>query len=143
MSDDTAIAWIDALTARGVTLVLRGRRIGYHPKSAYGGLTDQERATLKAHKTAIVTALRDRYNGLARGEQVAPPPMPDAVPPVVPEPEPPQETCPGCNRAPCIGIEHPAFYALHPIEAQKRADAHATKVMLARVGRPHPWLTDY
>jgi len=49
--------------------------------------------------------------------------------------------CPYCLR-PCVGRGHISFDVLHwddPIEVARRRDA-ATAQMMARVGRPHPWL---
>jgi hypothetical protein len=47
-----------------------------------------------------------------------------------PEPEPePEPPCAYCYRSPCIGESHPAYLALHPAAARRRADDYADAVM--------------
>ena len=47
-----------------------------------------------------------------------------------PTPEPP---CKRCNRAPCIGEEHPAYFALHPEAAQERERERARERALDEI----------
>ena len=88
---DAAVAWVETLLARGVTLQLGGKRVIYHPKSAYNAMSNAERATLKEHKAVIVEVLRDRYAGNARTT------VAETAEQATPEPD------------------------LHPVEAQQRA----------------------
>lgn len=131
---DIAASWVEALRARGVTLRTRVKQLVMHPKSSFGAMSAEERATLKQHKAAIITLVRERYAGTAGPVQVAALPTSEVSAPAS-KPEP----CAYCYQSPCVGVAHAAFYALHPIEAQKHADELATKTMMARVGKPHPW----
>jgi hypothetical protein len=126
---NVVVSWVETLRGRGVTLQLRGTRLAYHPKTAYSELSNEERATLKRHKAAIVAVLRERYAGMAA------PPIEARSSPVALAPEP--VPCKWCNRAPCIGEAHEAYFVLHPLAAQKRADEFATEQMRACVGRPY------
>lgn len=127
--NDTATSWLQGLAARGVGVTLRNGRLVLHPARAYKELTDAELLTLRHHRASIKDIVR-----------AGPPVLVEALttsvgvaPTLAPAPKP----CRWCGRAPCIGVEHPAFYALHPIEAQQQADAEATAVMMARLrGRP-------
>jgi hypothetical protein len=112
---DIAVQWVEALTARGVTLQARGKNIAYSPKSAYAQLTNDERATAKAHKADIVALLRAQYDGTARAlpSSGTAGPAREALAPT-PAPAPPPEPCPWCNRAPCVGPEHEHYDILHP-----------------------------
>lgn len=113
---DIASAFVETLAARGVTLKARGQKgLAMIPKSAYGEMSTADRQTLKQHKAAIIAVVREGKYATTTVE-------PKAATPV----EPP-EPCTYCGQAPCIGEEHQAFYALHPLEAQKREDARVNK----------------
>ena len=130
--NDVAAAWVEALLARGVSLQLRGKRLAYHPKTAYGELSHGERATLRRHKAVIIAVVRERDGGTARATVV--PHTSVASKPV--EPQPP---CPYCYASPYVGRDHPAFFDLHPIETLQRADdERLTAEIRTRVGKPHP-----
>ena len=63
---DIAVTWLETLLARGVTLIARGKRLTISPKSAYAELSDAEHGTLRRHRAAIVSLVKDRYAGTAR-----------------------------------------------------------------------------
>jgi hypothetical protein len=115
--NDIAVAFVETLVARGVTLKVRGSRLAYHPKNAYGELSNDERATLKQHKAAIVAVVRGRYAGTAGPHVQAATLTPSEG--VAPTVAPAHVLCKWCNRAPCIGVEHEAFGELHPDAPQK------------------------
>lgn len=79
---DVVANWVAALTARGVTLRSRGPRgLEMLPKSAYGAMSTEERATLKQHRGEIVAVVREQHGGLARRVVVAEPtPAPAPAP---------------------------------------------------------------
>lgn len=127
---DVAATWLRGLQARGVKVILRNGRIVMVPERAYKDLSDDERATLRHHREAIKELV-------SNGEATWPPspPITSASAAPIAEPDPP---CPFCYHAPCMGEAHPAFFTLHP-HAPRPPDKHATAVMLARIGQPHPW----
>jgi hypothetical protein len=112
--NDIAVAWVQALTGRGVTLQVRGKRLVLHPKSAFGAMSTEERATLKQFKAVIIAVLTERYSGCAGPSvQVAAlTPSEGIAPTSVSAPKP--ERCAQCGRAPCIGQGHEHFTTLHP-----------------------------
>jgi hypothetical protein len=112
----------------------RNGRLRCHPSSGYKTLSDADILFLRHHRADIRNALRDAGPHV---QAATPTPSESVAPTVVPAPEPAR--CKWCNRAPCIGAEHPAFFALHPNERQKHADEQATKEMMARIGKPSPW----
>lgn len=126
---DIALAWVEALRSRGVSVQARGKNVAYHPRSAYSSLSAEERATVKEHKAAIVAVLMERYGGTAQAVVKG---VTDATAAREPQaaPAPPPAPCKRCGRSPCIGESHPAFDALHPIEAQRRADELATEELM-------------
>lgn len=133
---DAASAWIAALTGRGVTLAARGKQLLMSPKSAYGEMTNEERATLKQHKHAIIALVKDglpvtvnAVTAHAVTHAVASTPTP-APPP----------WCRFCMTSPCIGPDHPAFAALHfdDVREVERRGALATQELFAQVGKPQP-----
>ncbi|MGB2710113.1 MAG: hypothetical protein WBC33_01245 [Conexibacter sp.] len=121
-----ASQWVAALTQRGVTLAARGKQLVMSPKSAYSAMTNEERATLKRHKPAIVALVKEGYAdavvvGSGPSVQVAAPVTSSAAPTSAPEPS----FCAYCMRAPCAGRDHPAFATLHasdPEEERRRAE---------------------
>ena len=141
--NDVAVAWVEALTSRGVTVQARGKTLAYHPKSAYSEMSNEERATLRKHKSAIVAVVRERYAGTA-GSYVstATPTTSDGVASTTaPAPTP----CRWCNRTPCIGIASEEFELLHPEhpDTLERHRPRATQEMLAQLAVPLPrWYTE-
>lgn len=109
---DVATFWLQGLAARGVRVSVRNNRIWLHPSSAYKSLADEELLTLRHHRAAIKACI----NSGVSFDVVRTAPAAEKTTPV---PEPP---CKWCYRSPCIGDQHPAFYTLHPLEAQKRED---------------------
>jgi hypothetical protein len=105
---DIATQWIDTLTARGVSLRTKGKRLEWQPGSAYKDMSDDEHRTYRHHKADIIAVINERYNGMARGDIPTVEPAPTATPPPAPV------HCRWCNSAPCIGEQHPAFLDLHP-----------------------------
>lgn len=114
---ERAASWLQALASRGVTVTVRNNRLWLHPASAHRALSDDEVLTLRHHRQAIKDAIK---NGVSLDVVRAAP----AVERAIPEPEPP---CKWCNRAPCIGDQHPAYFALHPEAAQAHEDARRNK----------------
>lgn len=115
MIDETNVAaeWLAGLARRGVAVAVRNGRVVLHPASAYKALSDDELLVLRHHRQAIKDAVRA---GLA--VQVAAPTTSDGA---VPTPAPaPKKPCAYCYRAPCIGIEHPAFATLHARDEQEQ-----------------------
>ena len=113
MSKTPAEAWVEALTARGITVALRNGRLAYAPKSAYGSLTDADRAVLREHRAAIINVVREHHGGLARpaswASAATEPLVTATAASVAPKPAP---DCRFCMR-PCIGPEHALFDVLH------------------------------
>ena len=64
---DTAVAWVHTLTARGVSLQVKGKRLTWNPGTAYNSMSNDERQTYKQHKDDIIAVIREQYGGLARG----------------------------------------------------------------------------
>jgi hypothetical protein len=125
-----AYAFVTSLATRNIALRIRsGRGLELVPKSAWQGLSIEERAALKQHRMAI----RDLVAaGPAKGGQCAP-----AV--VEPQAAKPPAPCPYCQRT-CVGPDHVAYEALHwgdPEEIKKR-DERATQVMKKQWGRGLP-----
>ena len=120
-SKDVAASWLQGLAARGVRCSLRNGRLWLTPRNAYKRLTDDEIVVLRHCRNAIKALVSTGVALDVAQVQVTPPIEADA-----PTPEP----CRWCYAAPCIGDQHPAFLALHPDEAQRRADAALTKEML-------------
>jgi hypothetical protein len=58
-TEDVITSWLEALTARGVKVTLRGNRLWLHPPEAYHTLTDDELLTLRHHRAAIKARLID------------------------------------------------------------------------------------
>jgi hypothetical protein len=108
---DISLAWVETLTARGVSLRAKGKRLEWQPGSAYKATSDEEHATYRRCRTEILDVVRERYGGLARA---APGSSAVAAPRVTATADVAQPTCPHCYRTPCIGVEHPAFADLHP-----------------------------
>ena len=121
-ASELAASWLQRLAARGVTVTVRNNRLWLHPASAHRALGDDEVLTLRHHRQAIKDAIK---NGVSLDVVRA---APSAEKPT-PAPEPP---CKWCNRAPCIGEQHAAYYALHPEAAQQREDERLTAEMLGR-----------
>lgn len=132
MTEDKGVAtsWLEGLAARGATAIVTNGRLRILPSSAYKSLTDAEVLTLRHHRAAIKALVND---GVSFDVRTAPAAERATQAPAAPEPEP----CKWCNRAPCIGAEHSAFYALHPIERQRRDDERLNAEFKACVGRPH------
>ena len=126
---DVAASWLRGLAARGVRVTLHRNRIRLHPASAYRALTDAEILTLRHHRAAIKELVRA---GIPLDVVRTTPTAEKATP----EPAPP---CPYCYASPCVGQDHPAFFDLHPVEAQQRADQRLSAEMRSRVRKPHPW----
>ncbi len=121
--NDVAVAWVQALQARGVTVRAHGKKgLALVPKSAYGEMSNEERATLKAHKRDIVQIVREgKYATAAVEPQAAKaPPAP----------------CPHCYRAPCIGESHELFSSLHPDAQEKPRYSLAEFARLATLTDP-------
>ena len=142
---DVAVAWVEALLSRGVSIQLRGTSLAYRPKSGYSQMTNEERATLKRHKLEICTVLRDRYNGEAVAREESPPPAPKVFPTAISEPEPEPEPCPYCRQSPsrCAELKatnYEAWECLHhdDPEVVRKRDEIATKVMMQQIGKPLP-----
>ena len=106
---DAASAWIAALTGRGVTLAARGKQLLMSPKSAYGEMTNEERATLKQHKHAIIALVKDGLPVTVNAVTAH-----AVTHAVASTPTPPPTPCGGCHQAPCIGETHEHFALLHP-----------------------------
>src|SRR5258705_4608148 len=66
--DNTPLAaqWVETLLARGVTLKAKGKRLEMIPSGSYGAMSDDEHLTLRHHRAAIVSIVRERYDGTAR-----------------------------------------------------------------------------
>lgn len=126
---DVATSWLHGLASRGVTCTIRNGRLWLHPASAHRALTDAEVLTLRHHRAAIKDAIKAGVSF----DVVRAAPTVERV--TTPTPEPP---CKWCNRAPCIGDQHPAFYALHPEAAQKREDERLNKEFRLVFGMD-PW----
>jgi hypothetical protein len=110
---DIAAAWLQGLAARGVTAIVTNGRLRILPSSAYKTLTDDELITLRHHRAAIKAAI----NAGVSFDVVRAAPIVEKPTPV------PESPCKWCNRAPCIGDQHPAFATLHaldPIQQQRR-----------------------
>ena len=101
--NDIAVAWIEALTARGVSLTTRGKQLVMTPRTAYAEMSNDERRTLKLHKAAIVAIVE-------AGKYATATPKSATVEPAIPE-----AVCPFCMRV-CVGREHPAFTTLHALD---------------------------
>lgn len=115
-----AVAWINALGARGVTLELRGKSLAFKPKSAYSAMNDDERAVFKKHKADIVRAL-EQVGGFV--EPAAPTANDDAEVKATQRPT-AEIYCTYCMRK-CVGPAHPAFETFHnldPLVIQRRVD---------------------
>lgn len=101
MTEDTglnsaALAWVEALTARGVRLTAHRKGVMFDPKSAYREMSNEERATLKAHKHEIIALVRAGVATRAAGPPVqaaAPTPSEGAAPTLALAPEAPCEYC--------------------------------------------------
>jgi hypothetical protein len=104
-------------------VTLRGNRLELRPASAYKALSDAELLTLRHHREAIKQVVRERYAGMVQ----PPTPTPDRVSIVAPAEPVPPTPCPYCNQSPCIGVEHPAFYTLHPEAARAREHERLNK----------------
>ena len=132
---DVAARWLKGLAARGIHFRLVNGRLRGYPKRAERELTDEEVLIRRHYRAAIVAALRDGWPS-----SVEPEPTTQVIPPASSsEPEPKvAPPCSYCYSTPCIGVEHPAYFDLHPIDAQRRADRLATQVMLSRVGARSP-----
>jgi hypothetical protein len=64
--DDIVLTWIQALTARGISIEARGTRVAVKPKSAYSSvMTEDERRVMKDERAEIVALLNDTYGGTA------------------------------------------------------------------------------
>ena len=53
-------------------------------------------------------------------------------------------SCPYCGNRPCVSPTSESYRVLHwddPVEVERRR-ADATATMLARIGKPHPWLNE-
>jgi len=106
-TDSDAIAWVQALQARGVRLKAHGKKgLAMVPKSAYGEMSPDERATLKRHKATIVAVVKGGHYAPAAVESMA------AKAPPAP--------CKFCYRAPCIGESHELYDALHPLSEKQQ-----------------------
>jgi hypothetical protein len=146
---DVAVAWIEALTARGVMLAAQGSRgLTMRPKQAYGEMSVEERRTLKRYKAAILDVLRARYSGTAGPPvQVAASSSDGAAPTLAPAPQ--SAPCPHCYQRPCCGEQHELYDLLHPLaerqlyertKAEFDKDLHAVE-MRRRFGLPDvSWL---
>jgi antitoxin (DNA-binding transcriptional repressor) of toxin-antitoxin stability system len=121
MSDEAA-TWVQALTARGVTLAAHNGRLRMSA-SAYKALTDAEVLTLRHRRREIVALV-------AAGVAVFVPQVGEPEPQVAPVEKP--TPCPYCYQAPCIGSTHHAFRVLHwdDPEERERRRKQATEVML-------------
>jgi hypothetical protein len=105
-TDSAAVAWVQALQARGVRLKAHGKKgLAMIPKSAYGEMSNEERAALRAHKRDIVALVREgKYAPTVAEPQAAKtPPAP----------------CEFCYQAPCIGEGHELFDLLHPLTREQ------------------------
>jgi hypothetical protein len=120
MSDNAVIdlAWVEALCTRhSITLRARGKRLEVLPKSAFNSvLTNEERATLKAHRAAIVTLL-NAQGGTIRPAAVAAEAAPPSPPALASAPAP--VVCRYCMRE-CVGREHPAFATFHANDEEEQ-----------------------
>lgn len=98
-------------------------------------LIERLEALLKyAHETRDLTQHLERTAAAERaqpapvlGTPVLPTPTPDLASFVAPAEPVTPTPCHYCNRSPCLGVEHPAFYALHPEAAQARDDARVNQ----------------
>ena len=131
---DVAASWLQGLAARGITTRIVNGRIRHFPASAYRQLTDDEILVLRHHRAEIKAAISAGIRLEVRHAPAAQEPAP-AVERAAPKPEP---SCKWCNRAPCIGDQHPAFYTLHPEAEQKRADERLNKEFRLVFGMD-PW----
>lgn len=130
-----AMSWLQALASRGVTVTLRNNRLWLHPASAHRALSDDEVLVLRHHRHAIKDAIKA---GISLDVKWNPPAIVRAAPIVEKPPPAPEPPCPGCGRSPCIGDDHPAFFALHPEAAQAREDARVHKEFRLYFGMD-PW----
>ena len=138
-SDETMTsthAWLESLTQRGIRPYLRNGRLAYDPPNGYGQLTDAEFIFARHNRAAIREALSARED-MTHHATTAPEPA-TASAAAVAKPEP---ACPCCYRAPCIGLAHPAFEALHPddptLATRRRQEALAE--MMERLFQPSRW----
>jgi hypothetical protein len=134
-----ALAWLQALAARGVCCSIRNGRLRMYPEIAYKDLSDDEHAVLRHHRDEIKAIVAAGYPTPETTSHPEVPvvhaetPTPEPEP--APEPEPP--LCAYCHRVPCYGQAHWAYAALHwndPVEVQQR-DARATAEMLESLRR--------
>ena len=129
---DVATSWLQTLAARGVTVTVRNNRLWLHPASAHRQLSDDEVLTLRHHRQAIKDVVREGKTYATTIHEPAP-----ATAPRVEKPT-PDPACRWCNRSPCIGDQHQAFYALHPEAAQKREAERVNKEFRLAFGMD-PW----
>ena len=54
----TAVAWLQTLAARGVSVTLRNNRVWLHPANAFSDLSDNELLFLRHHRASIKEAIR-------------------------------------------------------------------------------------
>lgn len=148
---ENADSWLQTLAARGVTVTLRNNRIDIHPYIAFSQLSDEELLFLRHNREAIKAAVRAGFTPSAVSESnenrrsasnaAAPDPKPapqtarsEALP-NSPASSPTVDTkCPYCDRSPCIGVDHPAFYTLHPEAAQARENARLNEEFWLAMG---------
>ena len=111
-----AASWLEGLAARGLTVtVRRGKLVLHHAKpNPYKQLTDAEAITLRHHRADIIAAV----NAGISLDVVRAAPVVESATPAAAAPEP----CSYCYRSPCIGVEHSAYFALHPVERRQRDD---------------------
>ena len=126
---DVARTWLEALAARGVTAGVRKNRLWLSPASAYAQLSDAERLVLRDHRQAIKQLIADgiSLDVVHTDSADTTSASTTAAPPLL-------ERCRWCGREPCIGEQHDLYLLLHPLEAQKRADEYAQKVMMRMIG---------
>jgi hypothetical protein len=131
MTDADLLAWIETLVYRGVSLRASGRTVQFTPKSAYGAMTNEERAFHKSHKSRITEILREQYGGEVQGIE---------TPLTVPQhsqPEAPPQPCAYCHKLPADCAEMrtacpEAFATLYydtPEQVEERR-RRATEVMM-------------
>ena len=136
-NNEPAVEWLQKLEARGVIVTLGPTgRLRLTPARAYRELSDEEVLFLRHHREAIKRVVgggpltEERVSSIpfqeeSSGRARSAPGMPSAEPP-----------CSYCNRSPCIGESHPAFYALHPKAAQARDVARLNKEFRLQFGLP-------